>query len=104
MFWGRCADLWGAQPIFSGLFVVLGILNLIISFLPDKFSFFILRAVSGVAGAGLIPASYRLITAVFIDKDELSRALTIYGMSGALANITGTIIAGLVSSYRPDPS
>ena len=58
-----------------------------------------LRAVSGIAGSALIPAAYRLIVAVF-EPHELGKALTIYGMSGALANVTGVLVAGFVE-YIP---
>jgi MFS family permease len=96
LFWGRVSDLYSAKPVFSYGFVALGILNLIISFLPDKYSFFVIRAISGIAGAALIPAAFRLIVAVF-EPHELGKAFTLYGMSGALANVTGIIIAGFLS-------
>ena len=95
LFWGRVADIYSAKPVFAYGFLVLGLLNIVISFLPDKFSFFILRAISGIAGATLIPASFRLIVAVF-EPHELSKAFTIYGMSGALANVSGTLVAGVL--------
>lgn len=61
----------------------------------DQYSFLILRALSGIAGSCLIPASYRLITAVF-DTDELPMAFTTYSLSGALGASLGVPIAGLV--------
>lgn len=99
LFWGRVSDLYSAKPVFVYGFIALGVLDLIISFLPDRFSFFILRAISGIAGACLIPASYRLIVAVF-EPHELGKAFTLFGMSGALANVTGIIVAGFVE-YIP---
>jgi len=99
LFWGRVSDLYSAKPVFSFGFLALGILDIVISFLPDRFSFFILRAVSGIAGSALIPASYRLITAVF-EKHELSKAFTLFGMAGAISNVTGVIGAGAIS-YVP---
>jgi MFS family permease len=95
LFWGRVSDLLSAKGVFTHGFIALGILNLIISFLPDKYSFFVMRAISGVPGAALIPAAFRLIVAVF-EPHELGTAFTIYGMSGAIANTAGIIIAGLV--------
>jgi hypothetical protein len=44
--------------------VALGVLSLVISFLPEKYSFFVLRAVAGIAGGALVPAAYRLIVYV----------------------------------------
>lgn len=99
LFWGRVSDLYSPKPVFSYGFVALGIINLVISFLPEKFSFFVLRAISGIAGATLIPAAFRLIVVIF-EPEELNKAFTIYGLSGALANVTGIIIAGFIS-YIP---
>jgi len=99
LFWGRVSDLYSAKPVFSYGFIVLGVLDLIISFLPDKYSFFVLRAISGIAGACLIPASFRLIVAVF-EPHELGKAFTLYGMSGALANVSGIMVAGFME-YIP---
>lgn len=93
LFWGRVSDLYSAKPVFTYGFVALGILNLVISFLPNRYAFFILRAVAGIAGSALIPASYRLIVHCF-PKEQLGLAFTLYGMSGAISNVTGTIVAG----------
>ena len=40
-----------------------------------------------------IPSAFRLILALFEPK-ELNIALTIFGLSGAIANVTGLVIAG----------
>ena len=95
LFWGRFADLYSPKPVFCYGFLGLGILNLIISFLTDKYSFLILRAISGISAAALIPSSYRLITAVF-EEHELPRAFTVYSLSGALGASFGVQIGGLV--------
>ncbi|TXT06357.1 uncharacterized protein COLE_05688 [Cutaneotrichosporon oleaginosum] len=95
LFWGRVSDLYSAKPVFAWGFTALGTISLVISFLPDMYSFFILRAIAGIAGSALIPSSYRLITEVF-EVHELSRAFTLFGMAGALANVTGVIIAGVI--------
>ncbi|ODO11041.1 hypothetical protein I350_01643 [Cryptococcus amylolentus CBS 6273] len=95
LFWGRVSDLYSPAPVFSYGLVFLGALNLIISFLPERYSFFILRAFSGIAGSSSVPSSFRLIVAIF-EPHELHRAFTIYGVSGALANCTGNLIAGAI--------
>lgn len=95
LFWGRVSDLYSAKPVFTYGFTALGVLSLIISFLPDMYSFFVLRAIAGIAGSALIPSSYRLITEVF-ETEELGKAFTLFGISGALANVTGVIIAGII--------
>jgi MFS family permease len=100
LFWGRVSDLYSAKPVFSYGFILLGLINLVISFVPDKYSFFVLRAISGVAGACLVPAAFRLIVQVF-EPEELSKAFTLYGLSGPLGNVTGSIIAGFIQ-YIPN--
>jgi MFS family permease len=92
--------LYSAKPVFAYGFLTLGILSLIISFLPDRYSFFVIRAISGIAGATLIPASFRLIVAVF-EPHELGKAFTIYSSVGAIANSTGVIVAGFIE-YIPN--
>ena len=100
LFWGRVSDLYSAKPVFAYGFLTLGILSLVISFLPDRYSFFVIRAISGIAGATLIPASFRLIVAVF-EPHELGKAFTIYSSVGAIANSTGVIVAGFIE-YIPN--
>ena len=95
LFWGRFVDLFSPRLVFIYGFLTLGFLNLIISFLPDKFSFFIFRALSGLFGSALIPASYRLITSSFHGK-QLQTALVLYGVSGAVATVTGQLVAGVI--------
>lgn len=93
LFWGRVADLYSAKAVFAYGFLGLGATNLVISFMPNQFAYFIFRALSGIAGAATIPSAFRLILALFEPK-ELNIALTIFGLSGAIANVTGLVIAG----------
>ena len=88
-------DLFSPRAVFIWGFVTLGILNLVTSFLVDKYTFFIFRALSGIFGSSLIPASYRLITLSFSKKD-LGLALTLFGASGAVATVTGMLVAGVI--------
>ncbi|WVQ95120.1 hypothetical protein IAU59_002214 [Kwoniella sp. CBS 9459] len=93
LFWGRVSDLYSAKPVFAYGFLTLGILNLIVSFMTDKYAYFVFRALGGIAGAATIPSAFRLILAIF-EPSELNLALTLFGLSGAFANVTGLIIAG----------
>ncbi|KAK8854629.1 hypothetical protein IAR55_003368 [Kwoniella newhampshirensis] len=101
LFWGRVSDLYSAKPVFAYGFLLLGLINLIISFMTDKYAYFIFRALSGIAGAATIPSAFRLILAIF-EPEELSLALTLFGLSGALANITGLVLAGFFGFITAD--
>ncbi|WVQ80042.1 hypothetical protein IAT38_002143 [Cryptococcus sp. DSM 104549] len=95
LFWGRMSDLYSAKQVFTLGFMSLGVLCFIISFLPEKYSFFILRALSGIAGGTSVPSAFRLIVGIF-EPHELKKAFTLYGMAGATAATTGNIVAGLL--------
>ena len=93
LLWGRVSDLYSAKPVFAYGFVGVAVTNLIISFMTDQYAYYVFRALSGIAGAATIPSAFRLILAVF-EPSELQVALTIFGLSGALANVTGLVLAG----------
>lgn len=95
LFWGRVSDLYSAKPVFCYGFLVLGVLSLILSFLTDKYSFFVLRALAGIAGSCLVPSAYRLITEVFAPEEHVF-AFTLYGLSASTANMAGMVMAGLI--------
>lgn len=97
LFWGRLSDLFSPKKVFGFGFIALGALTLVVSFLPDQYSFFVVRALSGVAAAAVIPAAYRLVVVVF-EEEELGFAFTLMGASGTLANTSGLVVAGLVQS------
>ncbi|WWC91459.1 uncharacterized protein L201_006405 [Kwoniella dendrophila CBS 6074] len=94
LFFGRVSDLYSAKPVFTWSFFILGIFTLILSFMTNQYAFFVFRALAGIAGAGTIPSAFRLILTIF-EPEELHVALTMFGLSGAIANATGLVIAGL---------
>ncbi|WVQ68489.1 uncharacterized protein L199_006697 [Kwoniella botswanensis] len=94
LFWGRISDLYSASRVFNSGLLALALLSLIISFLPEKYSFFVFRGLSGIAGATSVPSAFRLIVSIF-EPHELHKAFACYGTSGALANTTGNLLAGV---------
>jgi MFS family permease len=95
LLWGGVVDLYPAKTVFTSAFVAVGIANLILSFLTDRFAFFVVRALQGIAAAALVPSAYRLISCTF-PPAERQKAYTLYGMTGSIANVSGTIIAGVI--------
>jgi MFS family permease len=99
LFWGRASDLYSARPVFIYGFLAFAVINLILSFLTDQYSFLVLRAFAGVAGSALVPSAYRLIASNF-PEEERGRAYTLYGMTGSIANALGVIIAGVIGAIE----
>jgi MFS family permease len=77
-------------------FLILGILSFILSFLPERFSFFIVRALGGITAAALACAAFKLIVAHF-EPHELGKAFTLYCMAGSLGNVLGLELAGVIA-------
>lgn len=96
LFWGRVSDLYSAPSVFQYGFLAFGSISLVLSFLTNAYAFYILRAMAGIAGSALVPSAYRLIAATFPEGPERSRAYTLYGMTGSIANSTGTVVAGII--------
>ncbi|OCF75874.1 hypothetical protein I204_03170 [Kwoniella mangroviensis CBS 8886] len=114
---GRLADLYSPSVVYTIGFVGIAILNLIISFLNDRYSFFILRAISALAAVLTIPSSINMIgkyskihtasvpmltillrctiVQMYPDPKEQTKKLSLFGVAGALSNTMAMILAGL---------
>ncbi|WWD02252.1 hypothetical protein V865_000290 [Kwoniella europaea PYCC6329] len=92
---GRLADLYSPSKVYTMGFVGIAIFNLIISFLNDKYSFFILRAISALAAVLTIPSSINMIVQMYPDSEEQTKKLSLFGVAGALSNTVAMILAGL---------
>ncbi|WVW85472.1 hypothetical protein I302_107510 [Kwoniella bestiolae CBS 10118] len=92
---GRLADLYSPSKVYSIGFVGIAIFNLIISFLNDKYSFFILRSISALAAVLTIPSSINMIVQMYPDPEEQTKKLSLFGVAGALSDTVAMILAGL---------
>ncbi|WWC69658.1 uncharacterized protein I206_103601 [Kwoniella pini CBS 10737] len=95
LLFGRVSDLYSPSKVFSIGFIILAIFNLLISFLPELYSFFIFRALSGIAGASLVPSAFKCLSSIF-QKEELGKALTIYTSAAPVGGASGVVIAGII--------
>ncbi|KAL8292461.1 hypothetical protein RQP46_001073 [Phenoliferia psychrophenolica] len=96
LFAGRLADLFPAQIVFESGFFLLGVWNLVMSFVThSKYGFLVLRGLAGVSGSMTIPSSYHLIVHMYSDSKEREGKLGLLGLAGATGNIIGLVIAGI---------
>lgn len=79
---GRLSDLYPPHRVFAFGFLGLGILNLIVSFMTDKYAFFVLRALSGVAASFTIPSALNMIVQMYPDRTEQAAKLALFGLAG----------------------
>ncbi|KAL1410667.1 hypothetical protein Q8F55_004686 [Vanrija albida] len=95
LFAGRLADLYPPSIVYVAGFLGLGIFYLVISFVKDQYTFFVLRALSAGAGVLAIPTSVNMIVQMFPESTQQAKMLAMFGMSGALGNTSAFILAGL---------
>lgn len=78
--------MYSPKPAFVAGALILGVTHLIGGFLTQKIGILVLRALGGIGGALTIPSALSMITQLFPDEREQSRAIAIFGGSGAIGN------------------
>lgn len=102
LFWGRVSDLFSPRTVFVGGFTCLGISCAIVSVCPEMLSFFVFRGLCGLFCSATIPAAFRLIMMVFHDGPERATAITVFSLSGAVANAAGLVLAAFFGFIHED--
>ncbi|KAK1926913.1 major facilitator superfamily domain-containing protein [Papiliotrema laurentii] len=102
LFAGRLADLYPPHRVYLVGFAGIAVFYLIISFMTDQYSFFILRAFSALLAVLTIPSSLNMIIQMYPHPEEQAKKLALFGMAAALANTLALIISGvfLLASWR----
>ncbi|MEV4511994.1 MFS transporter [Dactylosporangium sp. NPDC049525] len=96
---GRIADYWGRKRTF-----VVGILGFAIASALgggawDETSLFLARALQGVFGALLAPASLALLSVLFVDAKERAKAFGVYGAIAGGGAALGLVLGGILTEY-----
>ncbi len=65
-------------------------------------SFFVFRGLCGLFCSATIPAAFRLIMMVFHDGPERATAITVFSLSGAVANAAGLVLAAFFGFIHED--
>ncbi len=94
---GRAADLFGRRRMFTfGLFLY-AVSSLAGALAGDPTTLIIARAVQGIGGAFLAPATLSLVTTTFAEGPERNRALAIWGGAGGSGMILGSLLGGVLT-------
>jgi EmrB/QacA subfamily drug resistance transporter len=92
---GSLGDLFGRRKVFSIGLAGFGVTSLLCALAPSAEILIVMRALQGVAGALLVPASLAIITAVFPD-DERGAAIGTWTAWGGIAVVIGPLGGGLL--------
>jgi EmrB/QacA subfamily drug resistance transporter len=94
---GRAADLLGRRRMFLLGLVFYGASSLVGGFAGDLMTIVVVRAVQGLGGALLFPATLSLIGTLFEEGQPRNRALAIWGGAGASGLTLGSLLGGVLT-------
>ncbi|MGW6455873.1 MFS transporter [Streptomyces sp. NPDC055078] len=97
MLGGRLSDVVGIRRTLTAGLTLFGLASLIGGFVQSPGALIAARAVQGVGAAALAPVAFTLITITFAAGPARSKALGLWGMSGAAGGAIGVLAGGLLT-------
>src|SRR3954447_2009067 len=94
---GRAADLYERRKMFIVGLTLFSLASLAGGFAQDKAMLVGARAVQGLGGAVLAPATLTILTTSFAAGKDRARALAVWGAMAALGGAAGAIVGGLLT-------
>jgi EmrB/QacA subfamily drug resistance transporter len=99
LFGGRAVDKLGPRRMFVLGLALYGAASLTGGLASDNGPLIAARAVQGVGGALLTPATLALIYTGFTEGRERNRALGAWGMAGSAGLAAGSLLGGVLTNY-----
>lgn len=96
---GRLADLFGRRKVFTAGIIAFALASLFAGISQNPEQIIIFRALQGLGGALLAPASLSLILTIFAEGPERNKAFGIFGMVSAGGGAVGLLLGGLLTQY-----
>ncbi|MEV4163302.1 MFS transporter [Nonomuraea dietziae] len=97
LFGGRAADLLGRRRVFVLALVLYAVSSLAGGLAPNAAVIIVARAVQGIGGALLLPATLSLINTIFEEGPRRNRALAVWGGAGASGLTIGALLGGVLT-------
>jgi EmrB/QacA subfamily drug resistance transporter len=96
---GRIADFWGRKRTYLVGAAGFAIASALGGVAGNEAMLFAARALQGVFGALLAPASLALITVLFTDAKERAKAFAVYGAIAGGGSAVGLLLGGVLTEY-----
>ncbi len=96
---GNLADRVGAKSTYVFGLILFVLTSLACGFASDFLFLTLMRLLQGVGAALLTPTSLVLVNASYANVKERVKAISIWGMTGAIAAAIGPILGGLLTFY-----
>ena len=97
MLGGRCADLLGRKRVFIAGTALFSVASLACALADTRGLLIGARALQGVGGAVLSPATLSIVTSSFEAGPERNRAVGMWGAMGALGASSGALLGGILT-------
>ena len=94
---GRAADLLGRRRVFVAGLVLFALASLAGGFADSQGLLIAARAVQGLGGAVIAPASLSILTTTFAEGAARNRAVGIWGAMGGAGGAAGVLLGGIVT-------
>ena len=96
---GRAADLLGRRRVFVSGLVLFGLASLAGGLADTQLELIAARAVQGLGGAVIAPASLSILTTTFTEGAARNRAVGIWGAMGGAGGAAGALLGGILTQY-----
>ncbi|GAA2136889.1 MFS transporter [Streptomyces synnematoformans] len=96
---GRAADLLGRRNMFLLALSLYALSSLVGGLAQNSETMIAVRAVQGLGGALLFPATLSLINTLFAEGPQRNRALAVWGGAGASGLTLGSLLGGLLTGW-----
>src|SRR3954470_7397068 len=94
---GRAADLIGRREVFVGGLLLFALASLFGGVAQTDGQLIAARAVQGLGGAVVAPATLSILTTTFTEGADRNRALGLWGAMGGAGGATGALLGGILT-------
>jgi EmrB/QacA subfamily drug resistance transporter len=94
---GRAADLIGRREVFAGGLLLFGFASLMGGVAQSSGQLIAARALQGLGGAVVAPATLSILATTFTEGAERNRALGLWGAMGGVGGATGALLGGILT-------
>ncbi len=94
---GRAADLLGRRRVFVAGLILFGLASLAGGLAQSQLTLIIARAIQGLGGAVIAPASLSILTTTFTEGAARNRAVGIWGAMGGAGGAAGVLLGGVLT-------